>query len=154
MGFDSPADGPTLKHQKAMATKKIMHPFDVKIGEKYWPVFIRVEFGGQSHRDNAGYLSISGTEGPMVSGNARGSSLQIDMGYAHRDPKDNDKRESVYTLKHPGDLRFAKGWTADMWLDLLDIWKTWHLKDIESVPAPVIDSIKQLPDTDRKPNWV
>lgn len=76
-----------------------------------------------------GKLSISGVEGPLSSGNALGSCGQIDMHYAHRNEADNDKRGA---LIEPGEFNFAEGWNADLWLDLLDVWKRWHLNDMRA----------------------
>ena len=53
-------------------------------------------------------LSISGVVGPMRNGDALGSSGQIDMGFAHRDPKDNDRR-TTEPIK-PEEITFAPGW--------------------------------------------
>lgn len=132
-------------------------------------------------------LSISGVIGPMKSGNARGGCGQIDMEFAHRNPKDDDKRYSD-PITH-SQIEFAKGWTVEMWWDLLDAWKEWHLNDLQSacehqrakgltydkapldkckkcgwklgngwrtkpVPVAVIEFLRELPDTDKKPAWV
>ncbi len=86
-------------------------------------VFCRIQFDGSR-------LSITGTEGPLPSGNARGSSGQIAGGYAHRNPADNDARTSEPIA--PEDIIFARGWTADLWLDFLDVWKAWHLNDMQA----------------------
>jgi hypothetical protein len=32
----------------------------------------------------------------------------------------------------PEEIRFAKGWNKETWLDLLDVWKRWHLNDMRS----------------------
>jgi len=77
-----------------------------------------------------GGLSISGVVGPMRNGNARGGCGQIDMGFAHRDPKDDDARYSAPTK--PDAIHFADGWSADLWLDFLDTWKRWHLNHMRS----------------------
>ena len=86
---------------------------------------------GQGRRANVfikakikdGELSISGVIGPMHSG-------QIDMEFAHRNPMDNDKR--TRDLIKPEDIKFAPGWTADLWYDLLDIWHKWHLNHMHA----------------------
>lgn len=75
-------------------------------------------------------LSISGVVGPMRNGDALGSSGQIDMDFAHRDPKDNDRR-TTEPIK-PEEITFAPGWDAEKWLDFLDIWKRWHLNDMKA----------------------
>lgn len=86
-------------------------------------VFCRIKFDGSK-------LSISGVEGPKANGNATGSCGQIAMGYAHRDPADNDARYSDPTS--PEDFNFSSSWTADLWLDFLDVWKRWHMNDMRA----------------------
>ncbi len=86
-------------------------------------VFVKVEY-------DEGKLSISGVVGPLPTGNALGGCGQISMDFAHRDPKDNDGR-----CDHPippDAFRFAPGWTADKWLDLLDAWENWHCNDTQA----------------------
>lgn len=51
------------------------------------------------------------------------------MGYAHRNPAHNDRRYSEPTK--PEQIQFAPGWTADKWLDLLEVWHDWHLNDMK-----------------------
>lgn len=104
---------------------KILHPFDMRMCRegRFYPVFLKVEI-------KDGTLSISGVEGPTQSGNAHGSCGQIDMEFDHRYMKDNDKR-----YEHPimsSELRFSKGWNSNKWLDLLDVWKNWHLNDMHA----------------------
>lgn len=84
-------------------------------------VFVRIEY-------TAGRLSLSGVEGPKENGDARGSAGQIVMGYAHRDPADNDARYDQPTT--PADFVFAPGWDAERWLDLVDVWERWHNNDL------------------------
>lgn len=86
-------------------------------------VFVSVKFDGER-------LSITGVEGPRANGNATGSVGQIAMGYAHRDPADNDARERTPT--GPEAFNFAAGWDAEAWLSLLDVWKRWHLNDMRA----------------------
>lgn len=86
-------------------------------------VFIKAEYEN-------GKLSLSGVIGPRRNGNAIGASGQIDMEFAHRDPSDNDARTSH--LIAPDEIAFAEGWTADKWLDLLAVWKLWHLNDMQA----------------------
>jgi hypothetical protein len=75
-----------------------------------------------------GKLSISGVEGPLPSGNAIGGCGQIDMGYAHRDSKDNDPR-----YDEPKQIaKFAEGWNQETWFKFLDIWHRWHLNDMKA----------------------
>ncbi len=77
-----------------------------------------------------GKLSISGVIGPKSNGDARGGCGQICMEFAHRNPQDNDGR-TTKPIK-PEEIEFAAGWTADRWLDLLDIWEAWHLNDMQA----------------------
>lgn len=97
------------------------------------------------------YLSISGVIGALPSGNCLGSCGQIDMEFAHRHREDNDTRYN--SLIRPRDINFAKGWDCNKWLDLLDVWKDWHCKDIVIVPLHVKEFINELPDADIKPAW-
>lgn len=104
--------------------KKIIHPCDMPLydGKKY-PVFCEIEYKN-------GRLSITGVIAPMKSGNAMGGCGQISMEFEHRDPSQND---TCYdNLVKPSELRFAKGWNSEMWLDFLDIWEKWHLNDMHS----------------------
>ena len=87
-------------------------------------IFIKVEM-------TDGKLSISGVIGPMRGGNAKGACGQIDMGFAHRNPDHNDKRYGNHLIE-PSDIKFASAWDAGKWFDLLDIWKTWHLNDMQA----------------------
>ncbi len=105
--------------------RKVMRVGSVKTwkGGRWAGLFVLAEF-------NDGKLSITGVIGPTSGGNALGGCGQIEMGFAHRDPKDNDAR-TVNPTK-PSDIRFAPGWTAKRWLDLLDIWKRWHLNDMKA----------------------
>jgi hypothetical protein len=64
-----------------------------------------------------GKLSISGVEGPLRTGNCRGSCGQIIMGI-------ND--EYLNTLK------FAPGWDLDTAKKFLMIWDKWHLNDMRA----------------------
>lgn len=77
-----------------------------------------------------GKLSISGVIGPLPSGNARGGCGQIDMEFEHRDTKDNDKRYNE-PIK-ADDITFAPGWDKEKWFGFLDIWKNWHLNDMQA----------------------
>lgn len=77
-----------------------------------------------------GRLSISGVIGALPSGNALGGCGQINMEFAHRNPKDNDSRYDHLT--RPSEITFAKGWNAKKWLDFLDVWKHYHLNDMKA----------------------
>ena len=101
--------------------KKIVHPCDVLIGTRQYPLFCQIEI------DN-GRLSISGVIGPTKGGNARGGCGQIEWEFAHRNPEHNDPREKNPTTPS----RFAKGWDVGMWYDFLEIWHLWHLNDMRA----------------------
>lgn len=65
-----------------------------------------------------GKLSISGVEGPLPSGNARGACGQI-----------------VMHLREKGalaDFRPAPGWTAHNVRHFLSVWDRWHLNDMKA----------------------
>lgn len=68
-------------------------------------VFCRIEF-------RAGRLSISGVEGPLKNGSARGGCGQINMGL------------------RPRDVQPAPGWTLARIDRFLFIWDRWHLNDV------------------------
>lgn len=86
-------------------------------------IFCKIEF-------NKDKFSISGVVGPKSNGDALGSCGQIDMGFEHRNQKDNDKRYS--DIIKPKDITFAPGWDAEKWFDFLDVWKKWHLNDMKA----------------------
>lgn len=144
--------------------KKVIHPCDIKIGQKYAPVFVEIEFEN-------GNLSLHGVVGPTIGGNARGSAGQIQA-----ELKDRSRR-------------VAPGWNRKMIDRLYNTWERWHLNDLraecahqrargekwsthpsavcpdcgyrlgsawlkENVPADVINWLFSLPNTDRQPNWV
>ncbi|KKN07847.1 hypothetical protein LCGC14_1063000 [marine sediment metagenome] len=96
------------------------------------------------------YLSITGVIGPLPSGNALAGCGQIDMDFSHRSEADDDKRYANHLIK-PADFNFAPDWYGELWLDLLDVWKEWHLK--KAPPQSVLDFINSLPDTDKEPAW-
>lgn len=77
---------------------------------------------------------------------------QIDMEYWHRDETQNDERYNHLTK--PEELRFTKGWSADLWLELLDVWSKYHLKKLDEVPAYVWEWLDSLPVSTRTPAWV
>lgn len=89
--------------------RRVINPIRVKIGERYANVFIEIKF-------EDGRLSISGVEGPLPSGSARGSAGQIDMGYR------NDKK----------DVKFNNGWNLRKWNTLLSIWDKYHLNNMHA----------------------
>lgn len=81
-------------------------------GTKPVPMFVKAEWKNKR-------LSITGVIGPKRNGNATGASGQIDMEFnSHPNPA--------------GGIIFAKGWNADLWLELRDIWKKFHLNDVNA----------------------
>jgi len=70
-----------------------------------------------------GKLSISGVEGPMRNGNARGSCGQIIMGF-----KEFDDRG----YKSLNDIEPAEGWTPELIKQFFDVWDVWHLNDMQA----------------------
>lgn len=126
--------------------------------------------------DVNGRLSITGVEGPLSSGNARGGCGQID-------------------LHEWGVKTYAPGWNAALVSKFRAIWAEWHLNDMQSacehqrelgwtykehshpvtfqgepcpvcgykigsrwlkkeVPADVLEFLASLPDTDKTPAWL
>ena len=114
---------------------------------------VSVYFHIQTRSPYNRYFSITGVIGPTRSGNAAGGCGQIDMEFAHRNPADNDTRYACGLIK-PEDIKFAKGWDANLLYILLDVWKAWHLKEAAVVPPAVIAFCNALPDTDQNPAWV
>jgi hypothetical protein len=139
--------------------------------EKAMDVFCKIEY-------NDGHLSISGVEGPLSSGNCRGSCGQIVMDFKVTDI-----------------VSYAPGWNIIKVGQFLQVWDRWHLNDMrpackhqmelgwkyenhhdpktfkgepcpvcgyeigskwlkEEVPQEVIDFLTSLPETDKKPAWV
>jgi len=96
--------------EKIEEINKIVNPVSRKIGKKYANVFIKIEYKGKK-------LSISGVEGPHISGNCRGSCGQIDMDYK--------------TLAGMG-LKYKKGWSLNRFKNFLNVWDQWHLNDMKA----------------------
>ena len=103
---------------------KIIRPGTIDTGNgRRANVYCRIKY-----RDKK--LSISGVIGPTVGGNAIGGCGQIDMEFAHRKKEDDDSRYGYLTK--PSDFRFAKGWDSKKWLDFLDVWKQYHLNNMQA----------------------
>lgn len=100
--------------------KKIVRIGSVKDGHIQVSIFCKIGI-------KEGSLSISGVISPKRNGDCYGSCGQINMGFAHRNPKDNDNRNPT----QPSKIQFAPGWDAEKWFDFLDIWKRWHLNDMQ-----------------------
>jgi len=115
--------------------KKIIHPIDINDGyrKNFYPVFFEIEF-------NDGRLSIHGVEGPTQSGNAKGSCGQIlDHYRTHTDNYGQTiltKEKVIYKSSNGGGyetlIRFTKGWNYANFKEFLDVWKRWHLNDLNA----------------------
>ena len=111
----------TITQASAASLSKVVRPGSVMIGKRAAPLFCKITI-----RD--GKLSITGVEGPLLSGNARGSCGQIEMHYKHGTAAYNDKRYG-----NPATLcRYAEGWDAATFGRFLDIWHLWHLNDMRA----------------------
>lgn len=127
---------------------KVVRVGTIPAGRRRASLYVKISTTGSS---TGPYVSFTGVEGPLPSGNALGGCGQIDMGYAHRDPADNDARYIDPIL--PGDIHYAAGWDRNAWLDLLDAWKRLHMKsDAESI-AEAEAYMMLLPETDKQPAW-
>ena len=113
-------------------------------------VYIRIRTDSQFGNQDA-YASFTGVVGPLMSGNCLGSCGQIGMGFAHRDPADNDARYPKPTSARA--FNFAPGWNVTQWLDLLDMWKRWHMSTSPIALAIVAHFANTLPEADRQPAW-
>lgn len=108
---------------------RVINPIKIKIGQRYANVFIEIEY-------KDGKLSLHGVEGPLQSGNCRGSCGQIDMGYR------GEKQDIV----------FNKGWNRGKWNKLLYIWKNYHLNDMHAGTPAQEDALNKKfggPDANR-----
>ena len=86
--------------------RKVCRVGTVPIGRSNCSVYLKIEY-------TDGKLSITGVEGPLPSGNARGSCGQIDM-----------------HLRAEDFATFAPGWNTATINKLLAIWGRWHLNDL------------------------
>lgn len=94
-----------------MKLKKVVHIGDIQQdwgARRDMAVFCKIEI------TDDGRLSISGVEGPLPSGNCRGSCGQIDMHLRDRQ----------------ADIRLAPSWTRPMLARFFEAWKAWHLNDM------------------------
>ena len=101
--------------KKTIQPGRLLLGYDRRDRRRTSPIKIDIEY-------EAGGLSISGS--------VNGGCGQIGGDFAHRDPRDNDGR-TTYPIP-PSDIEFAPGWDEEMWYDLLDVWKRWHLNDMRS----------------------
>lgn len=86
-------------------------------------IFARIEYGADklnpSHAvDGFACLSITGVEGPMHNGDARGSCGQISMSYR--------------TAEERAQITPAPGWTPEMIARFFDVWERWHMNDMQA----------------------
>ncbi len=125
--------------------KKVVSIGTIQIGGSRAMVYvaIRIKEGGE--------LTISGVVGPLPSGNCRASCGQIDMEFKHENVEDDDTRFKD-SLIEPEEINFDKGWSKELWFDLLAVWKNYHLKS--NIPDEVKVFLESLPATTRKPAWV
>ena len=152
-----------------MQIEKIIHPLTQRDrqGRLNIPVFCKIIY-------DDGRLSITGVEGPLRNGDAKGGCGQIDK-----------------HIKGDHGHRLSSGWSKEMLDTFIAVWKEWHLNDMragcehqraagwdkrvnksigkpcpecgyeygtkwlrEEVPGEVLDFLDSLPDTDREPAWV
>ena len=52
------------------------------------------------------------------------------MEFEHKNPEHNDLRYD--SRIKPSDICFAEGWGAENWLEFLEIWKLYHLNDMQA----------------------
>lgn len=116
---------------KATKWRKVMRIGTIDTGRGRWSsVHIKAEISVKVETKEGGELSISGVIGALPSGNCVGACGQIDMEFQHRNHAQDDRRYE--NLIKPGDINFAPGWNKELWLDLLDIWKKWHLNGMNA----------------------
>lgn len=75
-----------------------------------------------------GRLSISGVEGPMHNGNARGSAGQIVMHYN--------------TAQARSEIKPAPGWDAHKITKFFEVWEKWHLNDMQAGTPAQMEYLK------------
>jgi hypothetical protein len=91
--------------------KKVINPGLADLGTpRKANVYIEIGFEN-------GKLSLSGVEGPTVSGNARGGCGQIEMSM------DDDYINS---------MTFNDGWDKTTFKRMLNAWRAWHLNDMNA----------------------
>lgn len=88
----------------------VINPYYMKYDyqKRSFPVFITIKFKN-------GQLSLTGVEGPLPSGNAKGSCGQINMGFDY------------HNIDH-----YTKNWDIKMFSKLMKIWDQWHLNDMHA----------------------
>jgi hypothetical protein len=103
--------------------KKIMRIGYLLENDVKMDIFVKAEY-------TDGRLSLSGVVGPLRNGNSLGGCGQIDMEFEHRNSNDDDERYSNPTKA--SSIKYAIGWDKNKWFDLLDVWKKWHLNDMQA----------------------
>lgn len=109
-----------------MTIEKLLFPGSVPDRLRRLDVFVKVYYGPDKLNEGkpGPILSLTGVIGAKANGDAE-SCGQIDQGFAHRNPDDDDSR--YYGSLLAADVfEWSSGWDADRWLDLLDVWKRWH----------------------------
>jgi hypothetical protein len=91
----------------------VVNPGLVRIGDRFANVFVSIRM------DRDGELHITGVEGPLANGNARGSCGQIGVSYTPEFVRANFK------------INFPR-WTEDQFLKFLEIWDRWHLNHMRA----------------------
>lgn len=101
--------------------KKIVRIGTVRIGRSNASLFCRVEWNGVR-------LSITGVEGPITGGNARGSCGQIIM--------------VAWDI-----VNYAPGWDAAKVQQFREVWKRWHLNDMKAGSPAQTAFLREHPAT-------
>lgn len=102
----------------------------LRIGETrspgtYCDMFVKVEYA-------SGKLSITGVEGPMRNGDAKGSCGQIIM--------------------HDWEIvNYAPGWDASKVAKLRQVWEDWHLNDMQAGTPEQTEALKPFYTTRKYP---
>lgn len=102
---------------KTIRPGKIDHPNGVNLMNVYCSI---------EYKD--GRLSISGVEGPLSNGNCLGSCGQIEMSLKPEDFKE-----------------FARGWDKTKVAKFLEIWREWHLNDMQAGSPRQTEFLKKNP---------
>lgn len=92
-----------------MQIEKIVHPLTQRdrSGKLNIPVFCKITF-------DDGKLSISGVEGPLRNGDAKGGAGQI-----------------AKHIRGDHGHRLSPGWSKEMLETLVAVWEEWHLNDMK-----------------------
>lgn len=108
----------------------IINPLSRLFGKTYGKVYCKIEWTPDSdaeHSNNilgtpetlrSGKLTITGVEAPLPSGSCRGACGQI-------------YDELLEAIKDPA-TKLADGWNAQLVQQFVEIWKEWHLNDLQA----------------------